>query len=134
MAWDLCQTQHFPLPAMTAKQKNLPLFVLQQVGEQPRGALIIQLGKAVVKDDRHTVFSTQKIQQFQTHHQIDQIGTSTAERRNIHQFTALLVLQTNTQSLVDYRSAVTGIGNSLNRLGNSGVKLWSKIPMQLTAE
>lgn len=60
MAWDLCQTQHFPLPAMTAKQKNLPLFVLQQVGEQPRGALIIQLGKAVVKDDRHTVFSTQK--------------------------------------------------------------------------
>ena len=39
MAWDLCQTQHFPLPAMTAKQKNLPLFVLPQVGEQPRGAL-----------------------------------------------------------------------------------------------
>lgn len=52
MAWDLCQIQHFPLPAMTAKQKDLPLFVLQQVGEQPRGALIIQLGKAVVKDDR----------------------------------------------------------------------------------
>ena len=126
VAGNPCLFQNCSLPAVTAKEQHLcsRLVPLSQIGQQPRGAQIVQLGKAVVQQNRHTglsVLVAQKLQQLQPHNQIHQVDGTVAQIGQRHQPSLFPVLQADPQRLVDNHAGVFSARRLGHRLRNARV-------------
>ena len=111
---------------MTAEEQHLcsRLVPLPQIGQQPRGAQVVQLGKAVIQQNRHaglSVLVAQKLQQLQPHNQLHQVDGTVAQIGQRHQPALFPVLQADPQRLVDDHTGIFSARRLGHRLRNARV-------------